>query len=109
VRPLARAAAAALATRACDTSSFSCPERNAVLTSCWRLGIGVGVGTMIGRERAGTSQPATSSSQQDPVRPPMFHWGFAHSTCVCVCESAFIYNQYRSPAGGIYLSSQRRL
>jgi hypothetical protein len=80
VRPLARAAAAALATRACDTSSFSCPERNAVLTSCWRLGIGVGVGTMIGRERAGTSQPATSSSQQDPVRPPMFHWGFAHST-----------------------------
>ena len=28
---------------------------------------------------------------------------------VCVCESAFIYNQYRSPTGGIYLSSQSRL
>eukprot|EP01047_Picozoa_sp_COSAG01_P022817 COSAG01_NODE_1368_length_10555_cov_25.123757_5_plen_71_part_00 len=28
---------------------------------------------------------------------------------MCVCESAFIYNQYRSPAGGIYLPSQSRL
>jgi hypothetical protein len=34
---------------------------------------------------------------------------FHRIPCVCVCESAFIYNQYRSPAGGIYLSSQRRL